>query len=122
MFFNVFEDLSNVSTVSDEDLACCCINNTMEDMHTDLTGGTFGAGAIGNKVGGSGFIFGNNARNNVKVFSTNSEDKYLYYGNDTQNILPPSTNIFTNFWKGTQEEYDAMNLHDSNTLYIITEE
>lgn len=27
-----------------------------------------------------------------------------------------------NIWKGTQEEYDAMTSHDSNTLYIIVEE
>lgn len=119
VFFNVFEDLSNVSTVSEESLACNCFNNTIEGMEASL--GTFGAMAAGNKVSGGEFIFGNNARNNVKAFSINSEDKDLYYGNDTQNILPPSTNIFTNFWKGTQEEYDAMGSHDSNTLYIITE-
>jgi hypothetical protein len=116
----VFEDLSNVSTVSDGDLACNCINNTIEGMSEF---GTFGANAVGNRVSGSGFIFGNNAMNNVKTFTTNSENKELYHGNNTKDILPPSTNIFTNFWKGTQEEYDEMGEsgHDSNTLYIITE-
>lgn len=120
VFFNVFEDLSNVSTVSDEHLRCNCFNNTIEGELASF--GTFGAQAIGNRVCGGQFIFGNNARNNVKAFS--ESENYPYYGNNTQNILPPSTNIFTNFWKGTQEEYDAMGEygHDSNTLYIITEE
>jgi hypothetical protein len=121
VFFNVFEDITNVTSVTEEDEICYCVNNVIDTK--TLTLGTFGSSAVGNKITGGNvggtFAFGNDAHNN-KIILTN-EDSDCYYGNNTMNIVPISTNIFSKYWKGTRDEYDNISYHDPKTLYIIVD-
>jgi len=83
--------------------------------------------------GGGGYANGDNKEypwtENVMVkTNTNSYNAIVEAINQqlgtTETYLPSemAAAILSIVWRGTQEQYDAMTSHDTNTLYIIEEE